>query len=117
MTIDNRPVRQGDVLVVPTANLVEGDRMNRHMDHATLAHGEVTGHFHGIRTPNAVHFRPDDAPDGCFSLKVEGGEVELLHTNGSGPAEHDPVKINPGNHIALVPYEYSETRDAVRVVD
>ena len=110
-------VRQGDVLVIKTEKLLEGERMNRHMGHAVLAHGEATGHFHGLLTPNAVHFRPDDAPAGCFSLHVTEDEAVLYHTDGTKKAEHDEVTVKKGSHVVLVPYEYDELGEAKRVVD
>jgi hypothetical protein len=90
-------LRQGDVLLVainkmPT-DAVEIPRTKRGV---VLAEGEITGHFHGIRSRSATLYRTE--MDARF-LRVTA-PVGLSHQ------EHTTVKIPPGDYSVIIHAEY-----------
>lgn len=98
-TKTKRAVRQGDVLVVPVADLPRlaprGDRkkVETHTEQVILAHGEVTGHHHSMYR-GAVMFRDDGGSGGTF-IDVAPTAEPLVHQ------EHSALKIAPGVNRVL----------------
>jgi hypothetical protein len=107
-------VRQGDVLLVPVAEIPAGARrLDRVAGCLVLAEGEQTGHAHVI---------PDDAADAYFLpladidemrrrfLKIEA-EVALVHE------EHAPVTVPPGDYEVRRQREYVPAKVSRPVFD
>ena len=92
--------RQGDVLIVPIANLPPNlHEIPRENGRAVLAHGEVTGHAHAIKDQRAALFR--DRRLAAIFMHVSGdGAVALEHD------EHDTVEVPPGNYRIVRQREY-----------
>ena len=87
-----QPLRQGDVILIPQAEAVSGDKL----PHLTLAEGEVTGHRHRISEGEAELFERN----GTLYLKVLSPTALLTHE------EHNPIAIPQGNWQVRIQREY-----------
>lgn len=106
-----RPYRQGDVLLVPCAEIPA----NAHAEVAeegrvVLARGERTGHAHTMAADRVCFFREDGSGGGGGFIRVAGpAPVDLTHE------EHGPLAIPPGNYRVVQQREY-QPRGAPRAV-
>ena len=93
--------RQGDVLIIPVAKLPANlAPVEREHGRIILAHGEVTGHAHGIASERAGLFR--DPKLAAVFMHVSGNApVALEHE------EHSTIQIPPGNYEVRRQREYS----------
>lgn len=91
-------LRQGDVLLVKVKSLPKGSAENTDKGDIILAHGEVTGHAHRIKTP-ATKAKMWDANAERFLQVVE--KVALTHE------EHSTISIDPGIYRIAIQTEYS----------
>ena len=100
--------RQGDVLVIPVKAMPKGalEPVDREGGYAVLAHGEVTGHAHRIKSMDAALFR--DPKLMAVFMNVSGDTVALTHD------EHDTIAIPPGCYEVRRQREY--TPQAIRNV-
>jgi hypothetical protein len=98
---DLRSYRQGDVLLVPCADIpvgaceeaVENGRV-------VLARGERTGHAHTMAADRVCYFRGSGSGSGG-SIRVAGpAPVDLTHQ------EHMRLAIPPGNYRVVQQREY-----------
>lgn len=87
-----QPLRQGDVILIPASETVNGDKLA----HLTLAEGEVTGHRHRISQGNAQLYERN----GTLYLKVLSPTALLTHE------EHQPIAIPKGDWIVRIQREY-----------
>ena len=100
--------RQGDVLVVPVSELPVGlEPVARENGRVVLAHGEVTGHAHAIRSEKAALFR-DPKLMAVFMYVSGDAPVALEHD------EHDTISLPAGNYQVIRQREY--TPQAIRNV-
>src|SRR5471030_808714 len=91
--------RQGDVLVVPVKLIPNGlTLVNREKGLVILAHGEVTGHAHAIKSEKAALFRDLKLMEVFMSVTDE--PVALEHE------EHGTITIPPGNYRVIRQREY-----------
>jgi hypothetical protein len=86
-----QPIRQGDVLLLPTAEIT-----GTKLPHLTLAEGEVTGHRHRIISGQAELYQAN----GTLYLKVLSDSATLSHE------EHHPIQIPQGNWAVKIQREY-----------
>lgn len=94
-------VRQGDVLICRVKSIpAKVEPVARENGRVVLAHGEVTGHAHAIKSPKAALFR-DPALAAVF-LHVTGDEPALLEHE-----EHSTIALPPGNYEVIRQREYS----------
>lgn len=104
-------VRQGDVLLVPVAEIPAEAKPVPSVDQQViLAYGEATGHHHSIAS-GATLFRPDDIPAGGPGGFVEIGAAGAVLTH----QEHSAIALPPGLYQQAVQVE--ETPEAVRRVE
>ena len=82
-----KPIRQGDVLLIPMEASVPD--LSLTLSHLTLAEGEVTGHRHRISNGQAELFERE----GTLYLKVLSHEATLSHE------EHHSVSLPQGNWL------------------
>lgn len=108
---DLRPYRQGDVLLVPCAEIPSGA-----LEEATengrvvLARGELTGHAHTMAGDRVCYFRDDGTGSGF--IRVTGPDpVDLTHE------EHAPLAVPPGNYRVVQQREYQPRRAPRAVID
>ncbi len=95
-------VRQGDLLLVPVAELPESVRRVRGR-RLVLAEGEATGHAHVVDDERASLYQ-HGWPETRY-LRVEGVEpVSLVHE------EHDPLPVLPGVYEVRRQREYAPLR-------
>ncbi len=87
-----QPLRQGDVLLIPTSETVK----NTKLPHLTLAEGEVTGHRHRITQGEAELY----AHAGTLYLKVLSPTALLTQE------EHQPIAIPKGDWLVRIQREY-----------
>ena len=87
-----QPLRQGDVLLIPTSETVKGTKL----PHLTLAEGEVTGHRHCISQGEAELYERH----GTLYLKVLSPTALLTHE------EHQPITIPKGDWMVRIQREY-----------
>jgi hypothetical protein len=82
--------RQGDVLIerVPAKPQICRRKIARENGRVVLAHGEVTGHAHAIKKPNAALFR--DPKLAAIFLQVAGDGPALLEHE-----EHTTIPLSP----------------------
>lgn len=89
-------VRQGDVLLVPVAEVPAAARpVRRTGGRVILAEGEVTGHAHAIRSSAATLLGTGDER----YLRV-GAPVTLDHE------EHAPIEVGTGTYRVVIQREY-----------
>jgi hypothetical protein len=93
--------RQGDVLIIPVAQMPAGlKKLAREDGRVVLAHGEVTGHAHAIADKRAALFR--DPKLAAIFMHVTGdAPVALEHE------EHGTIAIPPGDYEVRRQREYS----------
>ena len=106
-------VRQGDVLVVPVSAIKRLAPKGKRADVQTegrviLAHGEATGHHHGINR-GAVMFRDDGGAGGTF-IDVKPGADPLTHQ------EHGALVVAEGDN-RVIRQRVAMTGVVRRVVD
>lgn len=101
--------RQGDVLLVPVAEIPAEAKPVAAIDgRVILALGEATGHSHSIAS-GAVLFRPDDMPSGIGGYLEVGADGALLTHQ-----EHSTIALPSGLYRQAVQVE--ETPEVVRQV-
>lgn len=86
-----KPIRQGDVLLLPTAEL-DGKKLL----HLILAEGEVTGHRHQITEGQAELYEKD----GTLFLRVLSETATLNHE------EHHQIQVPQGTWMIRRQREY-----------
>lgn len=100
-----KPYRQGDVLIIPVAELPEGTkRMRRGKRGVVLAEGEVTGHAHAILDRGASLYElvtADDVDEMRRRFLLVEQEVAVTHE------EHGTVTLPPGSYEIRIQREYS----------
>jgi hypothetical protein len=93
--------RQGDVLIVPVAQMPAGlEPVARVGSRVILARGEATGHAHAVRDERAALFR-DPQLASIFMLVSGEDPVALEHE------EHGTIAIPPGEYRIVRQREYS----------
>lgn len=90
--------RQGDVLLVKVETLPNNSVENADKGDIILAHGEVTGHAHRIKTP-VSKVKLWDAGAERFLQVIE--KVALTHE------EHSAINIDPGIYRVAIQTEYT----------
>lgn len=91
--------RQGDVLVVGVASIPKSvEPIERENGLIVLAHGELTGHSHAIKSEKAALFR--DPKLMAIFMTVTDAPVTLEHQ------EHDTITIPPGLYRIVRQREY-----------
>jgi hypothetical protein len=102
----NTMMRQGDVLVIPIKrmprNLVAVPRENGRV---VLAHGEVTGHAHAIKSERAALFR--DPKLAAIFMHVTEPFMQADDPVALEHDEHDTITIPPGSYRVVRQREYS----------
>ena len=96
--------RQGDVLIVPTDDDVQGAPVPRDNGRVVLAYGEVTGHAHAIAGHGVTMFMDTGSGSGGAAgvawLKVDK-PAEVRHE------EHATVALKPGNYKIIRQREFN----------
>lgn len=87
------PLRQGDVLLIPTQ---QQQSLEQKLPHLTLAEGEVTGHKHRITDGNAELYEKE----GTLYLRVLSETALLTHE------EHSEIKVTKGLWMVRIQREY-----------
>jgi hypothetical protein len=110
--MQRRPVRQGDVLIIPTGKIPEGARPVKRDSRGriVLAEGEATGHAHCVLDTDAELFAPADLEEMADRFLAVETEVQVVHD------EHDPITLAPGNWVVRNKREYAPERP-VQVMD
>ncbi len=86
-----KPIRQGDVILLPVQQ-AQGQKL----PHLTLAEGEVTGHKHQISQGKAEVFEEN----GTFYLRVLSQTALLTHE------EHKAIQVPQGSWMIRIQREY-----------
>src|SRR5262245_39642851 len=104
---ERKPIRQGDVLLVPVDKLPEGfaNVARDQYDRIVLAEGEAHGHAHAFRDKGVTAFRAETAemaeaagiaaPLRAMVDFIEvGGATALTHEYSDGKqADHNPAPV------------------------
>lgn len=99
-------VRQGDVLIEKVATPLEKGKVQKDR---VLAHGEVTGHFHGVKSSKAkVYESPETRQDLDVKAMTTKEDTEIVHQ------EHTHIPIEAGDYRIVRQREY--TPEAIRNV-
>jgi hypothetical protein len=105
-------LRQGDVLLVPVAQLPEAAvEVASEQGTIVLAEGEATGHAHVVPSCGARLLRWQERP---ATRALGGGGTAVatfLHVDGTAPVavtheEHDPIPLEPGVYEVRRQREY-----------
>jgi len=97
--MEQEQYRQGDVFLMAIDRVpAAAKEIPREAGRVILAHGEVTGHAHGIRD-SRVMFRMDEA--GSYLTVLGEAPVALTHE------EHAPIEVPPGDYRVVRQREYS----------
>ncbi len=99
--------RQGDVFIARIEKLPEGVAEQAPLPHATLVHGEATGHSHRIEDPTTARLFAGVAPGEVF-IEVVADAARVVHE------EHGPIVLERGFYRAWRQREYSP--EAIRHV-
>jgi hypothetical protein len=97
--------RQGDVLIIPIDKIPTAAKK---APDCILAHGEVTGHAHRIKTTQARKYIEQVTEQIQRSyLRVTAESAQLLHE------EHSALSIHAGDYEVIIQKEYTpgELRD------
>jgi hypothetical protein len=89
-------LRQGDVLLVPVAEMPEGRPVEADGGRLVLARGEATGHHHSV----AVE-------DGELVDTAEGVYLRIMTTTPLEHQEHGAITLEPGVYRVLRQREYA----------
>jgi hypothetical protein len=102
----NKPIRHGDVILIPTE---KPSGKGRELKEYTLAYGEATGHSHHLTN---MH------PGVLLSLFEYGGKriIELEDEWSLRHEEHREIKIPPGCYEIGIEREYDPFQDILREV-
>lgn len=96
-------VRQGDVIIIKThdsAVTEEHAEVPRENGRVVLAHGEVTGHAHAIRTPGVTLLAREGISDRVLTV---GKDLEALLEH----EEHGTIPLGHGTYIIRQQREWS----------
>jgi hypothetical protein len=109
---DMRPVRQGDVILVPVQDVV-GDLEPAPVDPrgAVLAEGETSGHHHAVvgKSVRLMRFK-DGRAARLLEIGGEGAEVRVIGGGSGGVDRHTPIGLGPGQFIVRVQRAWDSTR-------
>ncbi len=101
---------QGDVLIREVKAIPEGAQpVEMEAGRHVLAHGEVTGHAHAIKTPRVRMFREDGSGGGGY-LTVPSDGAAVTHE------EHAKIALPPGIYEVVTQSQYTPAK-IQRVVD
>jgi hypothetical protein len=103
-------IRQGDLLLVPVADLPEEARLLRR-GRIVLAEGEATGHAHVVQDDRALLHDLGWGADGVYLSVVGDAPVALVHE------EHDALAVSPGVYEVRRQREYAPRQRFRRVSD
>lgn len=93
-----RPLRQGDVLLVPVRRIPAEATAGEPVRRLLVAEGEVTGHAHVIEDCEMTEH-----------LTVDERFVRIMEANGLlTHDEHDTITVPPGDYRIVVQREYAE---------
>lgn len=87
--------RQGDVVLVKVASMVEGKKQK--LKHTVLAEGEITGHKHEVTEGEATLYQVEET----MYLKVDSDTATITHQ------EHKPVTVKKGIYTVEKQREYT----------
>lgn len=88
--------RQGDVLLVPVADMPEGRPVAPESGRLVLARGEATGHHHSVAEE---HGQLVDAAEGVF--------LRIMTSTPLEHQEHGAITLAPGVYRVLRQREYA----------
>lgn len=107
--------RQGDVLIMRVEKAPGGEWVDapREGGRIVLAHGEVTGHAHAIKSRAAtLKKRKASAPSRGRAEQQARALVEDALLIAKAPVvlrheEHSPIHLPPGNYVVRIQREYA----------
>lgn len=109
------PIAQGDVMLIPTTDHVDGETIPPEGGRVILLRGEATGHHHSFGVANATlyRYRPDDMPSGLSVglLVIDQNGARLEHQ------EHAPIDVPPGRYHVRRQREYDPIGELRLVAD
>lgn len=95
--------RQGDVIIIAApVGAVSDKAVPREDGRVVLAHGELTGHAHAIKSKRASLWTMKDTAD--LILRVGKGGAVVRHE------EHAPISLPPGDYVVRRQREYTPER-------
>jgi hypothetical protein len=100
--VDDRQIRQGDVLLVRVGDACDVPAAK---EPVILAHGEVTGHKHQFMAESRASYLGREA-----GLKI-GAPTKLLHE------EHSAPTVLPGIYDVPVQTEWTDANEPIAVAD
>jgi hypothetical protein len=106
LELDNKQLRQGDVLLVAVDYVPEGTAEDND-GRAVLAHGEVTGHAHAIYDRSAV-------------VKVTAKKerhLSLVKTELLKHEEHTQALLDKPNYRVLIQTQWTDDNEPIVVRD
>lgn len=104
------PIRQGDVLLIPTAKLPKDvEDCTPKEGRVIVMEGEATGHAHAFYDGNVRVFKPKGAARPTY-LRVVKTDALLRHE------EHETAKVPPGIYRIPSQVEYTPS-ELIRVAD
>ncbi|RMG36638.1 MAG: hypothetical protein D6732_08015 [Methanobacteriota archaeon] len=111
-------LRHGDVVIVPIdeKEFNEGIKNGEEIKDKILARGEVTGHYHGIRSGDAIVMKGFD--DNIY-LKVRSEVAEIVHQEHGDVVDGEEMrvkKIPRGTYQIGIKREY-RYGDETKVLD
>lgn len=102
-----RPVRQGDVLLIPIAvDIRKLENAPKDERGLVLAEGETSGHYHAIFGKKARLMRFRDANERVVAIVDGGGEVRVVGGGSGGVDRHTPIKLASGRYEVRVQRSY-----------
>ena len=101
--------RQGDVIIIRADPEVEklGAPVPRENGRVVLAHGDLTGHAHVIRSPEAELFERLDQTSDEAAQALGARILRTFFTVQLRHEEHAAIDIPPGYWLVRVQREYS----------
>ncbi len=111
-------VRQGDVLLIPVADVPDADIAPAKEDARglVLAEGETSGHHHAVfgRGARLMRFRSEARQELVVIVGRGGAEVRVVGGESGGVPRHHPVRLGPGKYLARVQRQWTSADEAAR---
>lgn len=111
------PLRQGDVILIPTQDTQHGDEAPADPRGLVLAEGETSGHHHQVFGGGCKLFRRSAAGERMLIVGRAGAEVRVVGGGSGGVDRHTPISLAPGRYLVRVQRSWTSEHASRQVSD
>jgi hypothetical protein len=110
------PVRQGDVILIPTDDKPGDTQAPEDPRGLVLAEGETSGHCHALFGRGCKLFNRS-AGERMLVIGRGGAELRVVGGGAGGVDRHTPVSLKPGNYLVRVQRSWTSENASRQVQD